>query len=232
MKVDIVTLFPEMFSGPLDESILKRAREKGLVEICLHGLRDFTRDTHKLVDDRPFGGGPGMVIKPEPVFEAVETLRENDSRVLMMTPSGKSFTQGESRKLSLASHLIVLCGNYEGFDERIRSTLVDEVYSIGDYVLTGGELPAMVITDAVARLVPGVLGNPESAQTESFSDGLLEAPQYTRPRSYRGWSVPDVLLSGHHGEIDAWRKAEGRRLTEAMRPDLIPESLGEDGRKT
>lgn len=221
MKVDIVTLFPEMLSGPLDESILKRAREKGLVEIRLHGLRDFTRDKHKMVDDRPFGGGPGMVIKPEPVFEAVETLRENDSRVLMMTPSGKSFTQGEARKLSFVSHLIVLCGNYEGFDERIRSTLVDEVYSIGDYVLTNGALAAMVVVDCVSRLIPGVLGDEESATDESFSNGLLEYPHYTRPADFRGMEVPEVLMSGHHAEIAKWRHEQSIERTRAHRPDLM-----------
>jgi tRNA (guanine37-N1)-methyltransferase len=221
MKVDVLTLFPDMFSGPLDESILKRARDKGLLDLKIHCLRDYARDKHRTVDERPFGGGPGMVMRPEPVFEAVESLRSPQSRVVMMAPSGKAFKQAEATRLALCSHLILLCGSYEGFDERIREALVDDVFSIGDYVLTNGALAAMVLVDCVSRLLPGVLGDEGSAQDESFSDGLLEYPHYTRPAEFRGMQVPEILLSGHHAAIAKWRHEQSLVRTRENRPDLM-----------
>lgn len=220
MKIDVLTLFPEMFSGPLDVSMVARARKAGLLELQLHNLRDWTRDRHKTVDDRPFGGGPGMVLKPEPIFEAVESLAGSGTRVLMMNPSGRQFTQAVARELAAHPHLLFLCGSYEGFDERIR-TLVHDELSIGDYVLTNGGLPAMVVIDAVARLIPGVLGHDESASDESFSHGLLEYPHYTRPAEFRGMKAPEVLLSGNHAEIEKWRREQARQRTKERRPDLL-----------
>jgi len=220
MRVDIITLFPEMFAGPLNESILKRAQDKGLVDLNIHCLRDFAKDRHRTVDDRPFGGGPGMVLKPEPVFDAVESLSTSATKVLMMAPAGKPFRQGDAVRLAESSHLVLLCGSYEGFDERIREALVDEVFSIGDYVLTNGALPAMVVVDCVCRLIPGVLGDAESAQEESFSQGMLEYPHYTRPYSFRDMKVPDVLMSGNHAAIAKWRHEQAVRRTQAYRPDL------------
>lgn len=220
MKIDIVTLFPEMFDGPLDHSILGRARRRGLVDVSVHNLRDYARDKHRLVDDKPFGGGPGMVLKPEPMFEAVEALRGEGARVLMMAPAGRPFTQAFARELSRESHLLMLSGSYEGFDERIRESLVDDELSIGDYVLTNGALPCMVVADAVARLLPGVLGDEESAAEESFSEALLEYPHYTRPAEYRGMKVPEVLLSGNHAAIASWRLEQSRLRTRRRRPDL------------
>ncbi len=221
MRVDIITLFPDMFSGPLNESILRRAQGQGILDLRIHCLRDFTKDRHRVVDDRPFGGGPGMVLKPEPVFEAVESLSTSGAKVVMMTPSGQRFRQEDAVKLSECSHLILLCGSYEGFDERIREELVHEAYSIGDYVLTNGALPAMVLVDCVVRLIPGVLGDPASASDESFSHGLLEYPHYTRPYSFRGMKVPDVLMSGNHAAIAEWRHGQAVRRTRACRPDLV-----------
>jgi tRNA (guanine37-N1)-methyltransferase len=221
MKIDVVTLFPGMFSGPLDESIVKRARDRGALDLRLVNLRDFTHDRHKTVDDRPFGGGPGMLLKPEPIFEAVESLAKPETHVIMLSPSGRKFNQTIARELAAKSHLLLLCGSYEGFDERIREHIVHDEISIGDYVLTNGALPAMVVIDVVTRLLPGVLGDDESSHEESFSGPLLEYPQYTRPAEFRGWKVPDVLLSGHHAEIQKWRLEQAGRKTSERRPDLV-----------
>jgi tRNA (guanine37-N1)-methyltransferase len=220
MKIDVLTLFPEMFAGPFDVSMVARARKAGVVDLQIRNLRDWTHDRHKTVDDRPFGGGPGMVLKPEPIFEAVEALASEKTRLLMMAPTGRVFTQAMARELAAEEHLVFLCGSYEGFDERIR-TLIDDEISIGDYVLTNGGLPAMVIIDAVTRLLPGVLGHDESAHDESFSHGLLEYPHYTRPAEFRGMKVPDVLLSGNHAEIEKWRREQSKQRTEERRPDLL-----------
>jgi len=215
-------LFPGIFQGPLQESILRRAQEKGLVEIRVHDLRVWTHDRHRSADDIPYGGGSGMVLKPEPVFEAVDALRRDaDSRVIVLSPQGTPFTQGVAGQLAQVAHLILLCGRYEGFDDRIPQGLGALEVSIGDYVLTGGELPALVVLDAVTRLVPGVLGDAQSAVADSFSGGLLEFPQYTRPPVYRGLAVPTVLLSGDHQAIARWRRKEGLRRTRERRPDLL-----------
>ena len=221
MKIDVLTLFPGMFSGPLDESIVGRARETGRLELCLHNLRDYTHDRHRTVDDRPFGGGPGMVLKPEPIFEAVEKLATETTRVVLLTPSGRLFTQAIARELAAQPHLLLICGSYEGVDERVPQTLADDELSIGDYVLTNGALPAMLVIDAVTRLLPGVLGDDASSADESFSHGLLEYPQYTRPAEFRGLTVPDVLLSGNHAEIARWRAQQSRQRTAERRPDLL-----------
>ncbi len=221
MKIDVLTLFPAMFAGPLDESIIKRARQAGLLDLQLHQLRDWTHDRHKTVDDRPFGGGPGMLLKPEPIFEAVESLQREKTRVVLMSPSGRKFDQGIARELAKQEHLLLVTGHYEGFDERIREALADDELSIGDYVLTNGALPAMVVIDAVARLLPGVLGDDASSSDESFSHGLLEYPQYTRPAEFRGMKVPEVLQSGNHAEIAKWRAAQAKLRTKEQRPDLI-----------
>ncbi len=221
MKIDVLTLFPGMFLGPLDESIVKRARSAGLLDLRIHNLRDYTHDRHKTVDDKPFGGGPGMLLKPEPIFEAVENLRRASTRVVLLSPSGRQFNQAIARDLAAQPQLLFICGSYEGFDERVRESLADDELSIGDYVLTNGALPAMVIIDAVTRLLPGVLGDDESAGDESFSRGLLEYPQYTRPADFRGMKVPDVLLSGHHAEIEKWRHEQARQRTRERRPDLM-----------
>ncbi|MCS1411613.1 MAG: tRNA (guanine-N(1)-)-methyltransferase [Verrucomicrobia subdivision 3 bacterium] len=222
MKVDVFALFPSMFDGPLDESIIKRAQTAGYLEINVRDLREFTYDTHRTVDDRPFGGGPGMILKPEPVFEAVESVRTDLTKVIMLAPVGRRYDQGKARELAGFEHLVLLCGNYEGFDERIREALVDEVISIGDFVLTNGALPAMILIDSVTRLIPGVLGDEASAKDESFGeDGLLEYPHYTRPAEFRGMKVPAVLMSGNHGEIVKWRKEMAKKRTVAERPDLL-----------
>jgi tRNA (guanine37-N1)-methyltransferase len=221
MKVDVLTLFPAMFAGPLDESIIKRARDAGLLDLKIHNLRDYAHTRHKTVDDRPFGGGPGMLLKPEPIFEAVEQLAQEQTRVILLSPAGRTFTQAVARELAQGEHLLLICGHYEGFDERVREQLADDELSIGDYVLTNGGLPVMVVIDAVTRLLPGVLGDDESAQEESFSDGLLEYPQYTRPAEFRGLKVPEVLLSGNHAEIARWRAEQARRRTKERRPDLL-----------
>lgn len=220
MKIDVLTLFPEMFVGPLDASIVQRARETGMLNFRVINLRDYTHDRHKTVDDRPFGGGPGMLLKPEPIFEAVENLAGENTRVILLSPSGRTFNQSIARELSKESHLLMLSGSYEGFDERIREELADDDLSIGDYVLTNGALPAMVIVDAVTRLLPGVLGDDASSVDESFSQGRLEYPQYTRPAEFRGLKVPDVLLSGNHAEIEKWRLEQSRIRTRERRPDL------------
>lgn len=222
MKIDVLTLFPAMFAGPLDESIIKRAREAALLDLQIHNLRDYTHDRHRTVDDRPFGGGPGMLLKPEPLFEAVEHLAHEQTRILLFSPAGRRFDQAFARELSKESRLLLVTGHYEGFDERVREQLVDDEVSIGDFVLTNGALPAMVVIDAVARLLPGVLGDDESSLEESFSRGLLEYPQYTRPAEFRGLKVPDVLLSGNHAEIAKWRLEQARKRTRERRPDLEP----------
>jgi len=223
MKIDVLTLFPAMFAGPLDESIIKRARDAGLLDLKIHQLRDYTHDRHKTVDDRPFGGGPGMLLKPEPIFEAVESIARENTRVILMSPSGRPFTQAIARELAQRDDLLIVTGHYEGFDERIREQLADDELSIGDYVLTNGALPAMVVVDAVTRLLPGVLGDDDSSKDESFSGGLLEYPQYTRPAEFRGMKVPEVLLSGNHAEIARWRAEQARLRTKEQRPDLLNE---------
>ena len=227
MRIDMVTLFPEMFLGPFGDSITKRAIESGILDIHYLNFRDYSFDKHHHVDDSPFGGGAGMVLKPEPLFRAVRALKEEtkeyegNRRVLLMDPSGPTFTQAKAKELAGYDQLIFICGHYEGFDARITENLADEAISIGDYVLTGGELPAMVITDAVSRMLPGVLGDEESAPTDSFYEGLLEFPQYTRPREFEGMEVPDILLSGDHGKIKEWRRQESLRITLKNRPDLL-----------
>ena len=221
MKIDVLTLFPAMFAGPLDESIVQRARKNGALKLSVHNLRDYTHDRHKTVDDRPFGGGPGMLLKPEPVFEAVEALAGEKTRVILLSPGGRKFDQAIARELSQQEELLLICGSYEGFDERIREQLADDELSIGDYVLTNGALPAMVVIDAVTRLLPGVLGDDESSRDESFSADLLEYPHYTRPAEFRGMKVPEVLLSGNHAEIAKWRAERARQRTKERRPDLL-----------
>ena len=221
MKVDVLTLFPEMFTGPLDVSIVQRARQTGVLDLHIRNLRDYTHDRHQTVDDRPFGGGPGMVLKPEPLFEAVENLAGKQTHVVLTTPAGRVFNQQVARELAAKDHLLIICGSYEGVDERVCETIVDDELSIGDYVLTNGGLPAMVIVDAVTRLLPGVLGDDQSAVDESFSHGLLEYPHYTRPAEFRGMRVPDVLLSGHHADIEKWRQEQARTRSAQRRPDLL-----------
>ena len=221
MKIDVLTLFPAMFAGPLDESIVKRARQAGQLDLTIHDLRDYTHDRHRTVDDRPFGGGPGMVLKPEPIFEAVEALAGEKTRVTLMTPQGRRFEQPVAVEIAEYEHLLLICGSYEGFDERIREHLAHDEISVGDFVLTNGALPAMIVIDAVTRLLPGVLGDEESATDESFSNGMLEYPQYTRPAEFRGWGVPEILLSGHHAEIEKWRRQQSQERTKQRRPDLL-----------
>src|SRR5271169_3118568 len=226
MKIDVLTLFPAMFAGPLDESIIKRARKNGLLELKIHDLRDWTHDRHRTVDDKPFGGGPGMLMKPEPLFEAVESLRREKTKVILLSPAGRKFSQEIARELAEQKDLLLVTGHYEGFDERVRETLADDELSIGDYVLTNGALPAMVLIDAVTRLLPGALGDDQSPVDESFSQGLLEYPHYTRPAEFRGMKVPPVLLSGNHAEIEKWRREQARLRTQARRPDLLDEKPG------
>jgi tRNA (guanine37-N1)-methyltransferase len=225
MRIDILSLFPEMFVSPLNESILKRAREQGLVNIVVHDIRDYTHDKHHTADDYPYGGGPGMVLKPEPIFEAVETIQQqletSEIRIILLTPQGRLFSQSVAQELARQQHLMLICGHYEGLDERVCEHLATDQVSIGDYVLSGGELPAMVVVDAVVRLIPGALGSEDSAGNDSHSDGLLEYPQYTRPPSFRGWSVPSVLLSGNHGEVAQWRRRQAIIRTAKRRPDLL-----------
>lgn len=232
MKIDVLTLFPAMFAGPLDESIIKRARQKGLLDLKIHDLRNWTHDRHRTVDDRPFGGGPGMLLKPEPLFEAVETLKSGEGRagmkVILFSPGGRKFTQSIARELAQEKDLLLVTGHYEGFDERVREGLVDDELSIGDYVLTNGALPAMVVIDAVTRLLPGVLGDDESSHDESFSHGLLEYPQYTRPAEFRGMKAPDVLVSGNHAEIEKWRREQAALRTKERRPDLLKQDTSKN----
>ncbi len=222
LKIDVISIFPEILDAYLGESMMKRAAQAGLVSFRTIDLRDYTHDVHRSVDDRPYGGGPGMVMRPEPLFEAVESIRTPDSRVILMSPQGRPFTQPRAKELSTEKHLILVCGHYEGVDERVRQKLVDEEISIGDYVLTNGILPAAVVIDALVRLIPGVLGAGEEAvEKESFQDGLLEHPQYTRPAEFRGMKVPEILLSGNHEEIARWRRKQSLLETKKSRPDLL-----------
>jgi len=230
MRIDIITLFPEICRAPLNESMMKRAQESGALDLHIHNLRAWTSDKHHVVDDAPFGGGQGMVMKPEPIFAAVEDLRNQTSniknqtsKVILMSPTGRRFDQRMAEQLSHESNLIVVCGHYEGVDHRVVDHLIDEEISIGDYVLTNGGIAAVILVDAVVRLIPGVLGDEQSAHDDSFREGLLEAPQYTRPAEFRGWKVPEILLSGNHGEIAAWRKEQAKKRTRENRPDLLRE---------
>lgn len=223
MKIDVLTLFPGMFAGPLDESIVGRARTAGILDLRIHNLRDWATDRHRTVDDTPYGGGPGMVLKPEPLFAAVEALkaeRGDGMKVIITSPSGRVFSQAVAQNLATEESLLIICGSYEGFDERVREHLADDELSIGDYVLTNGALPAMVIVDAVTRLLPGALGDDASSQEESFSHGLIEYPHYTRPAEFRGWCVPEILQSGNHVAIERWRRSQAMKRTAESRPDL------------
>jgi tRNA (guanine37-N1)-methyltransferase len=227
VKVDIVTIFPRMVREPLTEGILARSIERGLLDIVVHDLRDFTDDRHRVVDDVPYGGGPGMVLKPEPMFRAVEEIverRGTPSSIVLMSPQGRRFSHAEAVRLSAQDHLILLCGRYEGIDERVRERLATDELSIGDYVLSGGELPALVVVDAVARLIPGAVGDEGSVAQDSFARGLLDYPHYTRPAEFRGAAVPPVLLSGHHAAIERWRRREAIRRTIERRPDLLEQA--------
>ena len=228
MRIDILTPFPKMFEGFLGESILKKAQDKGIVIIKICDLRDFTEDKHKTVDDYPYGGGSGMILKPEPIFRAIDELnKETDrkSRLLFMTPQGEPFTQEKAKVLSQEEHLTLICGHYRGVDERVVEALEPEEISIGDYVLTGGELAAAVVVDAVVRLIPGVLGDSDSAEGDSFTSNMLDHPHYTRPEEFRGMRVPEILLSGHHAKIDTWRKEQAHNRTQRKRPDLLDENI-------
>ncbi len=224
MKIDILTLFPESFFGPFAESIVKRAIDGNFAEINAVNLRDYSHDKRGTVDDKPYGGGPGMLLKVEPLTEAIEDLKNEDTIVILTTPQGEVFDQKKAEELSKKKHLLFVCGHYEGVDERIRENLIDCELSIGDYVLTSGNLPAMVMSDAIVRLLPGVLGDDESSIDESFSDNLLEYPQYTRPIEYRGMKVPDILVSGNHQKIAEWRKSEAIKRTQKVRPDLLSQN--------
>ena len=226
MQIDLVSIFPEIFAQPLNTGIVRRAREAGLVTIAAHDLRDWTTDKHRSVDDAPYGGGAGMVMRPEPWFAAVEALRQTGppGRAILLTPQGRTFTQAVARELAAEPRLILMAARYEGIDERVRAHLVDDEISIGDYVLSGGEIPAMVLVDAIVRLLPGALGSEDSLREESHQGGLLEYPHYTRPPDFRGWGVPDVLLSGNHAQIDAWRRRQRLRRTGQRRPDLLPDA--------
>ncbi|MFA6356474.1 MAG: tRNA (guanosine(37)-N1)-methyltransferase TrmD [Candidatus Omnitrophota bacterium] len=232
MRIDILTLFPGMFEGALEESIIKRAIKSGKADVRVHNLRDWTDDKHRKVDDKPFGGGPGMVIKPQPLFDAVDDLKRRASKVVMMTPQGKRLDQAVAKKLAKAGHMIVVCGHYEGIDERFRQERVTDEISLGDFVLTGGEIPAMALVDCVVRLIPGVVGAKESLEFESFSAGLLEYPQYTRPADFRGFKVPAVLLSGDHNKIDAWRSGMALKRTKKRRPDMLSPAFGAKSRRS
>lgn len=224
MKIDVLTLFPEMFDGVFNASILGKAKDKGIVSLEAINFRAYSGNKHNTVDDYPYGGGGGMILKPDPVFAAVEDLKLDENvkpRVILLCPQGASFDQQKAEELSKEEHLVLICGHYEGYDERIREHLVTDELSIGDYVLTGGEIPAMVLIDSVVRLLPGVLGNETSAVTDSYSTGLLEHPHYTRPSEFRGWAVPDVLISGHHANIEVWRREQSLLRTLERRPDLL-----------
>jgi tRNA (guanine37-N1)-methyltransferase len=225
MRIDIVTLFPEVCRAPLSESIMKRAQENRIIDLHIHNLRDWTTDKHHVVDDAPFGGGQGMVMKPEPIFAAVEDLKskieDRKSRVVLMSPAGRRFDQRMAKQLSQEPHLIIISGHYEGVDHRVIEHLIDLEISIGDYVLTNGGIAAVVLVDSIVRLLPGTLGHEQSAEDDSFSNGLLEAPQYTRPADFRGWKVPELLLSGNHAEIAKWRKEQAIKRTRENRPDLL-----------
>ena len=221
MRVDTLTLFPGMFAGVLAAGGVARAIESGVLIVAVHNIRDWATDRHRVVDDYPYGGGAGMVLKPEPLFAAIEAVRGPDGHVVLLTPQGAPLRQRQADRLALRKHLVLVCGHYEGVDERVRQHAVDEELSIGDYVLSGGEMAAMVVLDAVGRLIPGAVGSPESLQEESFRGDLLEYPHYTRPAAFRGWSVPDVLLSGNHAAIAAWRHEQALARTRARRPDLL-----------
>ena len=225
MRIDIITLFPEICRAPLSESMMKRAQENGALDLHIHNLRDWTTDKHHVVDDAPFGGGQGMVMRPEPIFAAVEDLQSKTqnlkSKIILMSPAGRTFDQKTATEFSKEEHLIIICGHYEGIDHRVIEHLVDAEVSIGDYVLTNGAIAAAVFVDAIVRLLPGVLGDEQSAADDSFSGGLLEGPQYTRPSDFRGWKIPDVLLSGNHAQIAKWRKEQAQKRTKKNRPDLL-----------
>lgn len=231
MRIDIITIFPKMFEPVLNESIIKRAQNKGKVKILVHDLRDYTSNKHRKVDDRPFGGGSGMVMNAEPIFKAVESVKHtthdtrHTTKTVLLCPQGRRFNQDSAKRIAKCKHIILICGHYEGVDERVRQNLVDEEISIGDYVLTGGELPAMVLVDALVRLIPGVLGDKNSLNFESFEGNLLEYPHYTRPANFRAMTVPEVLLSGDHKSIEAWRKKEAIKRTKQRRPDLLMPKL-------
>jgi len=235
MRIDIITIFPDFFRGAFDYGIIRRAHASGLVDLNAHDLRRWTRDKHKQVDDRPFGGGDGMVLKPEPIFAAVEELTERGegdaykegTRVVLLSPQGRVFTQEQARALAQSSHLVLICGRYEGVDERVAQSLVTDEISIGDYVLSGGEPAAVVVVDAIVRLIPGALGNETSVVNESFSEGLLDYPHYTRPPDFRGMRVPDVLLGGHHAEIARWRHERALEKTKRNRPDLLDKNISD-----
>jgi tRNA (guanine37-N1)-methyltransferase len=229
VHIDILSLFPQIAAGALGESMMKRAQERGLVQIRSHNLRDWARDKHRITDEPPYGGGPGMVMKCEPIFAAIEAVRrpKSDARIVLMSPAGQRFDQQRAAEFAKLDHLIVLCGHYEGVDQRVIDHLVDEEISIGDYVLTNGVIAAVVFVDAIVRLIPGVLGDDQSAPEDSFAKGLLEYPQYTRPDEFRGWRVPDILLSGNHAAIAAWRRAEAIAKTRRARPDLWNEGRNE-----
>jgi len=221
MRIDIVTLFPEICRAPLGESMMKRAQEKSIADLHIHNLRDWATDKHHVVDDAPFGGGQGMIMKPEPVFAAVEDLRHQTSKIILMSPAGRRLDQQLANQLSGEAHLIIICGHYEGVDHRVIEHLIDLEISIGDYVLTNGAIAAVVLVDGIVRLLPGTLGHEQSAADDSFSNGVLEAPQYTRPAEFRGWKVPEILLSGNHAEIAKWRKQQALNRTKQNRPDLL-----------
>jgi len=227
VRIDVLTLFPGIFSGPLDHSLLARAREAGLLQVEVHDLRDYAGGKHRVTDDQAYGGGGGMVMKPEPIFAGVEAIRERfgPGKAILLSPQGELLTHRLARSLAAEGHLILICGRYEGVDQRVADHLADVEVSVGDYVLTGGELPALVLVDAVARFVPGVIGDPQAPHRDSFGEGILEGPHYTRPREFRGYLVPDVLLSGDHGEIERWRREEGKRRTQARRPELLNKKL-------
>jgi tRNA (guanine37-N1)-methyltransferase len=226
VRIDLVTIFPRLCDGPLGEGIVRRAIDGGLVDVRVHDLRDYTSDRHRSVDDVSYGGGPGMVFKPEPLFRAVDAIRDEAAidTVVLTSPQGRRFTQREAARLAALDHIVLLCGRYEGVDDRVREGLATEELSIGDYVLSGGELPALVIVDAVVRLLPGAVGDGESVAVDSFSRGFLDYPHFTRPAEFRGWRVPEVLLSGNHAEIRRWRTREALARTLALRPDLLPDA--------
>ena len=227
MKIDIITIFPQMVEAGLAEGVVGRARDRGLLDIVVHDLRDYTSDRHHVVDDVPFGGGPGMVMKPEPFFAALAGIGQHrgaPDAVLLMSPAGRRFSQEKARALAVMKHFVILCGRYEGIDERVREALATDEVSIGDYVLSGGEVPALVVVDAAARLVPGVVGDDQSVVADSFTRGLLDYPHYTRPAEFAGRKVPDVLLSGHHAEIRRWRLEQALRRTLERRPELLPDA--------